>query len=312
MEEPNGKTLMETMAANAEYERHPLSAVWGNMPNDQFVEMVEEFKKDPKRQMVITYEGKILDGWHRYLMSLAADTSVLLTDLPQGTDPVTYTIIHNGMRRHLTPSQRAGIIVACREWVKDGRPGNIETVSRFPEEHTNAQMAEEAGTSTRLITAARTAERIGLGDQVRSGEISAHAAAQKAREMDDPKPEAAIIDMPASEANGKAKSAKMPMSKVVELQETIDRQHQRIEELEEENRMLQETGSPDPETSRVVASQRAIIRSLESTTRILNEDKNNLLGQTERQRLVIQRKDLEIADLKKELEKLQVDPILHT
>ena len=53
MEEPNGKTLMETMAANADYERHPLSAVWGNMPNDQFVEMVEEFKKDPKRQMAL-------------------------------------------------------------------------------------------------------------------------------------------------------------------------------------------------------------------------------------------------------------------
>ena len=55
-----------------QYERHPLSALWGDIPGEQFEEMVEEFKRQPTRQMITLYEDRILDGWHRYRMSLEA------------------------------------------------------------------------------------------------------------------------------------------------------------------------------------------------------------------------------------------------
>ena len=52
--------------------RHPLSALWGNIPEAEFAEMVEEFRRSPTRQMIVLYEDKILDGWQRYKMCLEA------------------------------------------------------------------------------------------------------------------------------------------------------------------------------------------------------------------------------------------------
>ena len=60
----------------SDYERHPLSALWGNIPEAEFAEMVEEFRS-PTRQMIMLYEDKILDGWHRYLMCLPGSSPSL-------------------------------------------------------------------------------------------------------------------------------------------------------------------------------------------------------------------------------------------
>ena len=55
-----------------DYERHPLSQLWGDIPEDQFAEMLAAFRECPTRQMITLFEGQIVDGWHRYKMCLEA------------------------------------------------------------------------------------------------------------------------------------------------------------------------------------------------------------------------------------------------
>ena len=189
---------------------------------------------------------------------------------------------------------------------------------------TNSQMAGEAGVSERTITNARTAESGGLGDAVRSGEMSATAAANQVREQNRPAEYAPPVEAPpddepvaestpseepvpmtASEAKGQAKTATIPMEKLTDMQETIARQVKRIELLEEENRLLKEGTESNTETSRTVADQRAIIETLESETRILTEDKQHLQGQVDRQGAVLRGKDSAIAKLEQEINELK-------
>ena len=93
-----------------EYERHPLSALWGDMPEDQYREFVAGIKKRHIRQMIMTLDDKVLDGWHRYKASLELGIEPFIAVYTED-DPVGYVIRQNAMRRHLTPGQR----VACMD-----------------------------------------------------------------------------------------------------------------------------------------------------------------------------------------------------
>ena len=106
---------------------------------------------------------RILDGWHRYRACKQAEVVPLLVRYV-GSDPVNFVIAKNAMRRHLTPSQRAACIVACREMAAVGRRAEAGNVSA-PLTFTNQDIADEAGVHPQTISQIRTAERGGLGDQ---------------------------------------------------------------------------------------------------------------------------------------------------
>ena len=161
--------------------RHPLSALWGDMPEEQFDDLVESVRTAGIMPFVRTLGREVLDGWHRYKAALAAGVEPLVAEW-HGDDPVAYVIRENALRRHLTPGQRAACIVACRQWAQGGVDTNRlkggETISP---PSTVAEMAQEAGVSDRLIQQAKVAEEAGLGDAVRSGEMPVHKAAAQAR-----------------------------------------------------------------------------------------------------------------------------------
>ena len=92
--------------------RHPLSALWGDMPENQYREFVAGIKKRHIRQMIMTLDGKILDGWHRYKACLELGIDPFVAVYTE-SDPVGYVIRQNAMRRHLTQMQyRAGILLS--------------------------------------------------------------------------------------------------------------------------------------------------------------------------------------------------------
>ena len=167
-------------------ERHPLSAIWGDMPDAGYAELVDSIRSDGILDYVIkTLDDQVLDGWHRYRAAHDAGVEHQMLITPYlGQDPVSFVIRKNAHRRHLTAGQRAQMIVGCREWAKSGVDTDRLTggADSAPPPATVEEMAEEAGVSERSIQTAKVIEETGLGDAVRSGDMPTQTAAQQAKE----------------------------------------------------------------------------------------------------------------------------------
>ena len=103
--------------------RHPLSTLWPDIPEDQYREFVEGLREGHLRQMIMTLDGMVLDGWHRYKACLELGIEPFFAEYT-GDDPAGYVISQNAMRRHLTPGQRVACMDACYQWRDGGmQPG---------------------------------------------------------------------------------------------------------------------------------------------------------------------------------------------
>ena len=101
-------------------ERHPLSAIWGDMPNDQYRELVDSIRESGDLMAEVrTLDGMVLDGWHRYRAALDAEVQPLIVPW-SGDDPVGYVIKQNALRRHLTAGQRTICVARCYDWAEMG------------------------------------------------------------------------------------------------------------------------------------------------------------------------------------------------
>ena len=199
---------------NRTMQRHPLSALWGDMPSDELVAMRESVESHGFVDPVIwTYGGLILDGWHRYTISnlLGLELEVRGYD----GDPVEWVIGRNLHRRHLTDLQRASCGNAAREWGKQGHQRVMHTnrdddsgqfspigAKLAPIGETAPQTgAEQTGQEAVFTQDERSVladvskktqqdsdryEKAGLGPQIRSGEISGAEAERKVRKKRDP------------------------------------------------------------------------------------------------------------------------------
>ena len=229
--------------------RHPLSALWGDMPEEQFDDLVESVRTAGIMPFVRTLGREVLDGWHRYKAALAAGVEPLVAEW-HGDDPVAYVIRENALRRHLTPGQRAACIVACRQWAQGGVDTNrLKGGEIVSPPSTVAEMAQEAGVSDRLIQQAKVAEEAGLGDAVRSGEMPVHKAAAQARGATD-KPKGPTL-------------TERLEAQVDALQMEVHEKAQRIEGLERELREARAQQSEYPHEREAVANEReAMISAL--------------------------------------------------
>lgn len=145
--------------------RHPLSAAFPNMPEDDFGALVADIKANGLRDHGWTYEGQILDGWHRYQACEEAGVKFRYEEY-RGSDPQRFVISRNLHRRHLTPSQRAAIVVAVFDWQAVGsnqykirkhekQGGSNEPPSTDKPKATVATMAEAAQVSPSTIKRAK-------------------------------------------------------------------------------------------------------------------------------------------------------------
>ena len=153
---------------NLEYERHPASAAWGDMPEAQFEELVADIARNGLLQTTIwLHEGKVIDGWHRYKAALAAgeDMYYMRTwgkdENPNGIATVSeFLVSQNAHRRHLTASERAIAIAACLAMEGDSAS------------ESQADLAASANMSKRTLQQGVRVEKAGLAEHVQSGEIS--------------------------------------------------------------------------------------------------------------------------------------------
>jgi len=98
--------------------RHPLSAAFPDLSDEEFTAFKESIRRNGQREKIVTFEGKILDGWHRHKACLEL-----------GIDPkfgvftgnaIDFVLDKNLLRRHLTTSQRAMALAACNRWLDVG------------------------------------------------------------------------------------------------------------------------------------------------------------------------------------------------
>jgi len=170
------------------------------MSTADFSALVDDVATHGLRQSVVTYEGQVLDGWHRYRACLECGARPVFVEY-DGDDPVAYVLSLNLSRRHLSGSQRAAAVVSCSEW----RP-NGDRSSAPGTELRAVELAERADVGTRTIEHAKTAHRAGLGDAVRDGQLTARQAAElakppKHRKPPEPEPEHVDLEQTSDDAD---------------------------------------------------------------------------------------------------------------
>lgn len=173
------------------YERHPLSALCGDMDASQLTELAEDIKHNGLIDDVVLLDGMVLDGWHRSLACRRVGAECRYVEF-RGGDAAAFVESKNAHRRsYQKPGQRAAVIVALREWLPAHRPTSERQDT--PEKGTpgvpltrthasNQQMADAAQVHKNTIKHAKAGERAGLGEAMRSGEVSPKAAAQLAKD----------------------------------------------------------------------------------------------------------------------------------
>ena len=142
--------------------RHRLSRVFDDMPQEEFEALRDDIRRNGLIKPITLKDGKILDGWHRYLACLETDTKPRFTHY-DGPDEASHVLSLNLFRRHLTNAQRAAAVVACSEWAGPGQPKKSATAL------TNRQMAKLAKTSEKAIGAAKKAKREGYLQELIEG-----------------------------------------------------------------------------------------------------------------------------------------------
>lgn len=216
--------------------QHPLSAVFPSLPEQEMNALTADIKANGIRQPIITYEGMVLDGWHRYQISQKLKVPVV--QMPyRGTDPVAFVRSLNYHRRHLTKSQLAMVEVGLSEWLPNGRrpttsaPGTSAPGAEVAPK-TTGQMAAAAGVGARTIEQAKTVAAKGskeLQEQVTEGKVSL----KEAERIVKGKPEKAV--KPAKPAPKPApKSTAVPVEKYQKLADKYKDAQESLRDLADE------------------------------------------------------------------------------
>ena len=157
--------------------RHPLSDFYGDMQDEEW----EDFHKGlddapvPEFLNVVLYEGKILDGYHRYHWAVNNQKEHFIRFLEfTGDNPTNFVNMMNSNRRHLTTQDRARIATLTWEYNKSNRPSNGARM-------TQQEISEELQTTPRQMQRVSNTNKAGLGDYLRAGAITAEDGEQMSR-----------------------------------------------------------------------------------------------------------------------------------
>src|SRR4029453_3481573 len=94
------------------YMQHSISAAYPPMPDAEFMALVEDIKAHGQRVPITLYEGKILDGWHRYCACPDLGLEPATVDFTGTSEnAVAFAFSLNAHRRQLAPGQLALLAV---------------------------------------------------------------------------------------------------------------------------------------------------------------------------------------------------------
>jgi ParB-like chromosome segregation protein Spo0J len=211
------------------------------MPQDRFDELVEDIAKNGLIRQIVIFEGKILDGRHRYRACIAAGVAPRFTPF-LGTIEEAYSLVvaENLRRRDLTPEQRldvaAKLVAILREKAKEGQGTRTDLLANLPKgspeppepaanvvpfepKHTHVELAKAAGVSPRTAQDALTIKERGTAEDwqaVVDGKASVSGKAREVRQREKPKADIEI----ATEAPKRRKESPAEAKAVVEAMDS--------------------------------------------------------------------------------------------
>ena len=160
-----------------DYELHPLSTLFPDMPEEKFKVLTDSIELIGQLEPItITGSGLLLDGRHRLRacqeLGIQAKTRVF------GGDPLDYVIAKNSDRRDLKTEQRALIAAELSSDSTVGRPSKLSKDRQL----TQGEAAERLGVSRQFVNQASQILESGEADLIaglRSGKMRVKEAADR-------------------------------------------------------------------------------------------------------------------------------------
>lgn len=138
-------------------EQHPLSAAFPAMDAEEFLELSDSIKAIGVQNPITIFEGKIIDGWHRYRAALSLDMHCPHVELDPEVNPQEFVIAQNSARRHITKGQMSIAATAVYKWQPVGAnqhmTGRVDT--EYQPSKTTAEMAAIVGVHSHTIRQAK-------------------------------------------------------------------------------------------------------------------------------------------------------------
>src|SRR5580700_1250812 len=157
-------------------EAHELASVFPSMSEAEFAAFKEDIREHGQHEPIILYEGKILDGIHRYRACQELGREPRLVRFEGNPRAAAQLVLgRNFHRRHLTASQRAIVAAEMCKLRPRGNAGNSPYL-------TAAQASTLMGVGEDLVKDAKRLLRQGDEDTlraVREGLQSVSAAVQE-------------------------------------------------------------------------------------------------------------------------------------
>jgi hypothetical protein len=137
------------------FERHPLSALLPDLNKERLEDLKMDIDANGQRMKGIVYEGKVLDGWHRYLCT--GEKFQYEEFKGQLKDAVQLVMSLNLQRRHLTDSQRMCLGAELTQILKQKKLGHNQSTPvhlRTSGNRTDVMVAKMINSSTGSISRA--------------------------------------------------------------------------------------------------------------------------------------------------------------
>jgi hypothetical protein len=102
-------------------EPHPLAALFPQISDDELQALAEDIRQHGQREPVLTFEGKILDGWNRVRACRLIGRKPWTMEFDPASakmTPEALVVSANVRRRHLSPAQKAAVAVDWAERVE--------------------------------------------------------------------------------------------------------------------------------------------------------------------------------------------------
>lgn len=143
---------------------HPAAELFPMLNDDEIRPLVDSMRRngfDPSKP-ILRYAGVILDGRNRLRASMLAGVDPVFADVPLDRDPYQESWKHNGLRRDLTPGQKAAIVAKITsmslEWQTE-REGRARAANEARADKVREQPRSDGGRFTGALRNRSATER---------------------------------------------------------------------------------------------------------------------------------------------------------